>query len=55
MDDIKLYDKVKILKTGEEAFVVWISPDAEALGDEYDSYLLEIINKNEMPNFLYQK
>lgn len=40
---IELYDKVKIKKTGELAYVVHIC--------ESGSYMLEIIDKNEMPAF----
>lgn len=45
MKDIKLYDKVRIKKTKEIAFVV----DINSKG--LDSYILEIIDKNEMPKF----
>jgi hypothetical protein len=43
-------DEVEILKTGERAFVVWADDNPA-----HDSYLLEIKEKNEMPDFYSRK
>lgn len=45
MENIKLYDKVKIKRTNEIAVVV----DINSKG--LDSYILEKVDKNEMPKF----
>lgn len=50
MNTVKLHDEVIIKKTGEHAFVVWFSESPEE-----DSYLLEIIGKEEMPKFYSRK
>ena len=44
--DYKLYDKVRIKKTGEIAFIVWYD-DTKG----HDSVMLEIDEANEMPEF----
>lgn len=46
MEKVKLYDEVKILATNEKAIIVYIS-DKEV----DDCYILEIIDKNEMPEW----
>lgn len=49
MHDIQELDEVEIIKTGERAIVVSIDEsDKEML---YDSFILEIIDKNEMPDY----
>ncbi|WP_276690146.1 MULTISPECIES: hypothetical protein [Acidaminococcus] len=50
MKDIKLYDEVEILSTGERAFVVDVDENPD-----HDSYMLEIKGKNEMPDFYKRK
>ena len=46
MNEIKLYDKVKIKKTGEIAVVVWIDENPN-----HNSYILEKVGKEEAPVF----
>ena len=50
INGIQELDEVEILKTRERAFVVWADDNPA-----HDSYLLEIKEKNEMPDFYSQK
>lgn len=49
--DFKMHDRVRIKKTGEIAFIVWYDKKYP----EHDSFLLEIMDKNEMPEFYERK
>ncbi len=45
--DFRLYDRVRIRKTGEEAFIVRF----DDLYPEHDSFLLDLAGRDEMPKF----
>ena len=45
--DFKLHDRVILKLTKEIGFIVWYDEDYP----EHDSFLIEIMGKNEMPHF----
>lgn len=51
MINYKMHDRVRIKETGEIAFIVWYNEDDPT----EDSFLLEIMGKNEMPKFYERK
>lgn len=48
--DFKMHDEVIIKATGEHAFIVWYDDE-----EGHDSFLLEIKDKDEMPEFYKRK
>ena len=46
-----MHDRVRIKETNEIAFIVWYNEDDPS----EDSFLLEILDKNEMPKFYKRK
>lgn len=51
--DIQELDEVEIIKTGERAIVVSVDKNDKEM--VHDSFILDIVDKNEMPNFYHQE